>query len=208
MEENRKIQSAGRVKPETATFDSLELECGGKLSPFDICYETYGKLNSGRDNAILVTHALSGDAHAAGVHSDDDKKPGWWDIFIGPGKGIDTDKYFVICSNIIGGCKGSTGPGSIDKKTNKPYGTAFPLITVRDMVNAQKKLIDRLGIKKLLSVIGGSLGGMQVLQWVIDYPDEVKSAVIIASTAKLSAQGIAFNAVGREAITSDPSWSG
>ncbi|MCK9555789.1 homoserine O-acetyltransferase [bacterium] len=206
MEANGGKQSVGLVKPETVTFDSLELECGRKLSPVDVCYETYGKLNSRKDNAVLVAHALSGDAHAAGLHSADDKKPGWWDIFIGPGKAIDTDKYFVICSNIIGGCKGSSGPGSINKKNNKPYGTTFPPITVRDMVNVQKRLIDHLGIKNILAVIGGSLGGMQVLQWAVDYPAVVKSAIVIASTAKLSAQGIAFNAVGREAITSDPNW--
>ncbi|MBN2190969.1 MAG: homoserine O-acetyltransferase [Candidatus Aureabacteria bacterium] len=206
MEEKGGKQSVGLVKPETVTFDSVELECGRKLSPVDVCYETYGRLNSDKDNAVLVAHALSGDAHAAGLHSDDDKKPGWWDIFIGPGKGIDTDKYFVICSNIIGGCKGSSGPGSINKKDNKPYGTAFPPITVRDMVTVQKRLIDHLGIKSILAVIGGSLGGMQVLQWAVDYPAAVKSAIVIASTAKLSAQGIAFNAVGREAITSDPNW--
>lgn len=206
MEENGRKKSVGLVKPETVTFDSVELECGRKLSPVDVCYETYGRLNPAKDNAVLVVHALSGDAHAAGLHSGDDKKPGWWDVFIGRGKGIDTDKYFVICSNIIGGCKGSTGPGSINKKNNRPYGTAFPPITVRDMVNVQKRLIDHLGIRSILAVIGGSLGGMQVLQWAVDYPDKVKSAIVIASTAKLSAQGIAFNAVGREAITSDPNW--
>ena len=199
-------ESVNLVKARKCRFDSFKLDCGRTLSPLEIAYETYGKLNDDKSNVVLVIHALSGDAHAAGKHSPEDKKPGWWDIFVGPGKGIDTEKYFVVCSNIIGGCKGSTGPSSIDPKTGKPYATTFPPLTIKDLVNAQKKLMDFLGIKKILGVIGGSLGGMQVLQWAVDYPDFVDAAISIASSAKLSAQGIAFNAVGREAITSDPDW--
>jgi homoserine O-acetyltransferase/O-succinyltransferase len=177
----------------------LILESGEKLGPITLAYETYGKLNAEKSNAILVLHALSGNAHAAGAD-------GWWDSLIGPGKGLDTNKYFVICSNVIGGCQGSTGPSSTNPKTGKPYGTDFPLISVGDMVNAQKQLIDHLGIKKLLSVIGGSMGGMQVLQWMVSYPQKMQSAIPIATTMKHTPQQIAFNEVGRQAIMSDPHW--
>ncbi len=192
------------VKPE----QPLELECGRDLGPIDVAYETYGKLNQTGDNAVLVCHALSGDAHVAGLHGPDDKKPGWWDIMVGPGKGIDTNKYFVICSNFLGGCSGTTGPGSINPATDKPYGLDFPIITIADMVKVQKLLLEKLGIKKLLAVIGGSIGGMQVLQWAIAYPDFVKAAIPIATTTHLSAQSIAFDAVGRNAILADPNFSG
>jgi homoserine O-acetyltransferase len=185
----------------------LKLESGASLAPLTIAYETYGQLNEDKSNAVLICHALSGDAHAAGYH-DKDSKPGWWDIAIGPGKGFDTDKYFVICSNVIGGCQGSTGPSSIDPSTGQPYGTSFPVITIKDMVNAEKLLLDHLGITTLLAVAGGSMGGMQVLQWAVSYPDFVKNAVVIASTAASSPQQIAFNAVGRRAIIADPGFTG
>ena len=192
------------VKPE----QPLELECGRTFGPIDVAYETYGKLNETGDNAVLVCHALSGDAHVAGLHGPDDKKPGWWDIMVGPGKGIDTNKYFVICSNFLGGCSGTTGPGSTNPATGKPYGLDFPIITIADMVKVQKLLLEKLGIRKLLAVIGGSIGGMQVLQWAIAYPDFVKAAIPIATTTHLSAQSIAFDAVGRNAILADPNFSG
>ncbi|MDW5563850.1 MAG: homoserine O-acetyltransferase [Methanomassiliicoccus sp.] len=185
----------------------LKLEGGGTLFPLRIAYETYGRLNREKSNAILICHALSGDAHAAGYHNGE-SKPGWWDIAIGPGKGFDTNKYFIICSNVIGGCRGSTGPSSLDPATGGPYGTTFPVITIRDMVNAQKMLLEHLGITTLLAVAGGSMGGMQVLQWAISYPEALKRAVVMASTACSTPQQIAFNAVGRRAITSDPAWNG
>ena len=187
--------------------DELILESGKKLGPITIAYETYGRLNKSKNNAIMVLHALSGDAHAAGFHKDD-RKPGWWNDMIGPGKAFDTTKYFVICSNVIGGCRGSTGPSSINEKTGKPYGLDFPIITIADMVNAQKYLIDYLGIDRLLCVVGGSMGGMQVVQWVSSYPDKIMSAIPIATALKHSPQQIAFNEVGRQAIMSDPAWKG
>jgi homoserine O-acetyltransferase len=187
--------------------EPLELECGKKLGPIDVAYETYGQLNEAGDNAVLICHALSGNAHVAGVNSPDDRKPGWWDVMVGPGKGIDTNKYFVICSNFLGGCSGTTGPCSINPETQKPYGLDFPIITIADMVKVQKLLLDKLGIKKLLAVIGGSIGGMQVLQWAIEYPDFVKAAIPIATTAHLGAQSIAFDAVGRNAILADSNFA-
>ena len=184
----------------------MELECGRSLGPITLAYETYGKLNAEKDNAVLIVHALSGDAHAAGYNSPDEDKPGWWDDMIGPGKGFDTNKYFVICSNVIGGCKGSTGPGSPNPETGRPYGLAFPVVTIADMVNAQKRLIDHLGIEQLLCVAGGSMGGQQVLQWTVSYPDMVRLAIPIATTSRLSPQAIAFDEVGRQSIMSDPDW--
>jgi homoserine O-acetyltransferase len=175
------------------------LESGEKLGPLTIAYETYGKLNKDKSNAILILHAFSGDAHVAG-------EDGWWADLIGPGKGIDTNRYFVICSNVIGGCKGSTGPSSINLATGKPYGLSFPLISIRDMVDAQRHLIDYLGIPKLLSVVGGSMGGMQALQWMVSYPDRICSAIPIATTLKHTPQQIAFNEVGRQAVMADPDW--
>ena len=207
-----KVGSIGIVETQYFRFaeppDELVLESGKKLGPITVAYETYGRLNEERSNAILAAHALSGDAHAAGKHHPDDRSPGWWDGMIGPGKAFDTDKYFVICANFIGGCKGSTGPSSINPATGRHYGLDFPMITVSDMVKVQKTLIDHLGIEKLLSVSGGSLGGMQALEWSLVYPRSVKSVIPIASTGRLSAQGIAFNEVGRNAITSDPNWNG
>ena len=186
--------------------DPIKLDCGVELEDVTIAYETYGKLNTTKDNVIVVFHALTGDAHAAGYHSEHDKKPGWWDIMIGSGKAFDTDKYFVVCSNILGGCKGTTGPGSTNPKTGKPYGLDFPVITIEDAVRVQKKLIDHLEIKSFIAA-GGSMGGMQAMEWTLQYPEMVKSAIIIASTGRLSAQGIAFNAVGRNAILSDSNFN-
>jgi homoserine O-acetyltransferase len=193
------------VETQVARFDSLPLDCGVTLSPVDIAYETYGELNGSKSNAILILHAFSGDAHAAGV-SHDDGKPGWWDNAIGPGRAFDTTQYFVICTNVLGGCKGTTGPASLDPKTGKPYAMTFPVISISDMVRLQKKLIDQLGIRRLLAVAGGSMGGMQVLEWAVAYPDSVACAIPIATTSRHSAQQIAFNEVGRQAIMADPDW--
>ncbi|MCL4498651.1 MAG: homoserine O-acetyltransferase [Chloroflexi bacterium] len=202
--------SVGIVETKYVTLceppEALVLDSGVRLGPVTIAYETYGALNEDRSNAILVLHALSGDAHAAGFHAGSDK-PGWWDIMIGPGRAFDTDRYFVICSNIIGGCQGSTGPSSVNPATGRPFGLDFPVVTVGDMVRAQKRLLDYLGIESLLSVSGGSMGGMQVLQWAVDYPEMLRSAIPIATTSRLSAQGIAFNEVGRQAIMADPNWN-
>ncbi len=181
------------------------LECGRKLETVTIAYETYGELNREGTNAILVDHALSGNANAAGFHRGA-RKPGWWDGMIGPGKGFDTNKYFVICSNVLGGCTGTTGPSSIDPATGKPYGLSFPLISIHDMVNCQRLLVDHLGIEKLLCVSGGSMGGMQVLSWLTRYPERVRSAIPISTAIKHSPQQIAFNEVGRQAIMADVDW--
>ncbi len=183
----------------------LELNSGKVLSAYDLMYETYGQLNDDKSNAVLVCHALSGNHHVAGLHKGD-KKPGWWDNMIGPGKPINTDKLFVVCMNNLGGCHGSTGPTSINEETNNPYGFEFPIVTVQDWVNSQKVLMDEFGIGKWQFIIGGSLGGMQALQWSLDYPDNVNNAIIIAASPKLTAQNIAFNEVARQAITSDPEW--
>ena len=204
--------SAGIVRTKKVTFDQpgqeLALEGGGTLAPFTIAYETYGKLSERKDNAILVTHALSGDAHVAGLHGARDKRPGWWDMMIGPGKGLDTDKYFVISSNVIGGCGGSTGPASENPASGRPYGTDFPIITIPDMVNAQVMLVDHLGIDKLLAAVGGSMGGMQVLEWAVAHPHRVHLCVPLATAARQPTQAIAFNEVGRQAIMADPDWRG
>jgi len=204
--------SVGIIEKKYFTFaetpSEILLDCGKKLGPITVAYETYGELSPKKDNAILLLHALSGDAHAAGYNSKKDKKPGWWDNMIGPGKAFDTNRYFVICSNFLGGCKGTTGPASIDPKTSSEYGLSFPMVTIADMVKAQKRLIDHLGIDSLLSISGGSMGGMQVLQWIIDYPDVVRSAIIMATTSRLSPQAIAFDEVGRKAILTDPNWNG
>jgi len=185
----------------------LKLQCGRELGPIDVAYETYGTLDHDAGNVILICHALSGNAHVAGKNSPDDKKPGWWDAMVGPAKPIDTNRYFVICSNFLGGCSGTTGPSSINPKTNKPYGLDFPIITIADMVGVQKRLLDKLGIKSVLAVVGGSIGGMQVLQWVIDYPDFVRAAIPIATTPHLGPQSIAFDAVGRNAILTDANFA-
>ena len=200
--------SVGTVTTQYYNHQSpLLLESGETLPSLTIAYETYGSLNRDASNAVLLCHALSGDAHVAG-HHEEEKRAGWWDAVVGPGKAFDTERYFVICSNIIGGCKGSTGPSSENPATGKPYGAAFPVITIRDMVNAQKLLIDHLGISQLYAVAGGSMGGMQVLQWTVSYPDLVKKAVVIATAGYSTPQQIAFNEVGRQAILSDPEWNG
>ncbi len=187
--------------------NEMLFECGQKMGPLTLAYETYGELNKDKTNAVLVLHALTGDSHAAGYYSKHDNKPGWWDIMIGPGKGIDTDKYFVICSNVLGGCRGSTGPSSIDPDTGRPYSLNFPAITIGDMVQAQKHLIEHLGIEQLLAVVGGSMGGMQALEWSVRFPDMVRAAIPIATTTKHSSMAIAFNEVARQAIMKDPNWN-
>ncbi len=179
------------------------LESGATIGPVEVAYETYGTLNADKSNAIYVCHALTGDAHAAGHHGDPERR-GWWDTMIGPGKPVDTDRLFVICSNLLGGCQGTTGPGSEDPATGRAYGLGFPLFTVRDLVTVHRGLLAHFGIGQLAGAIGGSLGGMQVLQWVIDYPDEISAAVVVCASSRLSAQNIAFSAVAREAIMRDP----
>lgn len=197
--------SVGLVTPSSIDFQGpLALECGSTLTDYTIAYETYGELNAARSNAVLVCHALSSHHHAAGYHSMDDRKPGWWDTCIGPGKAIDTNRFHVVCSNNIGGCHGSTGPASINPATGQPYGKTFPDIVVKDWVRSQSLLADALNIDRWAAVVGGSLGGMQALQWSIDYPERVAHAAVIAAAPRLSAQNIAFNEVARHAILSDP----
>ena len=206
-------KSVGIVEKQFFTFaehpNEITLESGNSIGPVTVAYETYGKLNEEKSNAILIVHAFSGDSHVAGFYNDDfqQEKPGWWDSMVGPGKGIDTDRYFVICSNILGGCKGTTGPSSINPKTGKPYGLDFPMVTIGDMVECQKRLVDHLQIKELLAVIGGSVGGMQVLEWCVRYPTMILSAIPIATTMRHSALAIAFNEVARQAIMADPNWN-
>ncbi len=205
-------ESVGRVEKRTFTFAhppaSMTLACGATIGPVTLAYETCGRLNEDRTNAILILHALSGDAHVAGTYTESDDKPGWWDFMVGPGKGIDTDRHFVICTNILGSCMGSTGPASIDPATGRPYGLDFPVVTISDMVDAQKELMDHLGVHRLQAVIGGSIGGMQALEWSVRYPDRVSSAVLLATTTRHSALAIAFNEVARQAIMADPNWNG
>jgi len=202
----------GRVEKQTYTFAyppaTIQLECGASIGPVTIAFETCGRLNQDRSNAILILHALSGDAHVAGTYTDCDDKPGWWDFMVGPGKGIDTDRHFVICTNILGSCMGTTGPASIDPSSGRPYGLSFPVVTIADMVDAQKQLLDQLGVARLHAVIGGSVGGMQALEWSVRYPDMVESAVLLATTTRHSALSIAFNEVARQAIMADPNWNG
>lgn len=199
------LSSVGLVRTHHIAFDTFALENGENFGPITLAYETYGTLNEEKSNAILITHALSGDAHAAGVH-DGQNNPGWWDSMIGPKKAFDTTKYFMICPNVLGGCKGSTGPSSLNPKTGKPYALGFPLINIGDMVNSQKRLIDSLGIEKLLAVVGGSMGGMQVLSWLVKFPEKIRSAIPISTAIKHSPQQIAFDEVGRQAIMADPHW--
>ena len=210
IEHDKSGVSVGLVEKKSFTFaeppNEMMLECGEKLGPVTIAYETCGELNADKSNTVLICHALSGDSHVAGYYSENDSKPGWWDIMVGPGKGIDTNKYFIICSNILGSCMGSTGPSSYKPKTVEPYGRDFPVVTIGDMVEAQKALLDHMGIKKVLSVIGGSIGGMQVLEWSVRYPEMVVSAVPLATTTRHSALAIAFNEVARQAIMTDPNW--
>jgi homoserine O-acetyltransferase len=201
--------SVGLVRPEVAHFDTpLLLASGAMLNAYDLVYETYGELNPSRTNALLICHALSGHHHAAGFHHAEDKAPGWWDTMIGPGKPIDTHRFFVVALNNLGGCHGSTGPVSLNPETGQPWGSTFPVVTVPDWVTAQARLADRLGIDCWAGVIGGSLGGMQALQWTLSYPDRVRHALVIASAPKLTAQNIAFNDVARQAILTDPDFHG
>lgn len=197
--------SVGLVTPQRQAFsEPLQLACGKALAQFELVYETYGELNANRSNAVLICHALSGHHHAAGFHREDERKPGWWDACIGPGKAIDTRRFFVVSLNNLGGCHGSTGPSSIDPSTGKSYGAHFPVLTVEDWVNSQALLADRLGIECWSAVVGGSLGGMQALQWAISYPERIRHCMAIATAPKLSAQNIAFNEVARQAIINDP----
>ncbi len=202
--------SVGIVATQSFSFaeppNEMALDSGDRFGPITLAYETYGQLDSTASNAILITHALSGDSHVAGYHHESDPKPGWWDYMVGPGRPFDTDKYFVICSNVIGGCKGSTGPTSLNPKTGQPYNLDFPVITVGDMVRSQTYLLDHLGIERLLCVVGGSMGGMQVLEWAIEFPQRVRCAIPIATTSRQNAQGIAFDEVGRQAIYADADW--
>jgi homoserine O-acetyltransferase len=202
------VGSVGIVERQYAHFDeALHLRSGGVLQPFTLAYETYGTLNADRSNVILICHALSGDAHVAGYHTDDpDEKPGWWDEAVGPGKMFDTDRFFVICSNVIGGCQGSTGPSS-PAPDGKPYALRFPFVTVSDMVEAQRRLLDHLGIERLFAVTGGSMGAMQALQWGVAYPERVEFVIFLAGTTRSSAQHIAFNETGRQAIYADSNWN-
>lgn len=201
--------SVGLVSPKVEHFaEPLALACGRTLHDYQLVYETYGELNATRSNAVLICHALSGHHHAAGFHDMDERKPGWWDSCIGPGKAIDTNRFYVVSLNNLGGCNGSTGPGSINPQTGNPYGADFPVVTVEDWVNSQARLADVLGIEQWAAVVGGSLGGMQALQWTMSYPERVRHCVAIASAPKLSAQNIAFNEVARQAILSDPEFHG
>ena len=197
--------SVGLVTPQRQTFtDPLPLACGTPLNSYELVYETYGELNASASNAVLICHALSGHHHAAGYHSMDERKPGWWDNCIGPGKAIDTNRFFVVSLNNLGGCHGSTGPSSINPETGNSYGASFPVLTVEDWVHSQARLADVLGITQWAAVVGGSLGGMQALQWAISYPERIRHCVAIATAPKLSAQNIAFNEVARQAIITDP----
>lgn len=212
MDKNPQQVQEGLGKVVTHSYEfahlphGLQLENGEKFGPITLAYETYGKLNSEKSNAILIAHALTGDAHVAGWH-EGAKDPGWWDNMVGSGKAFDTDKYFVICSNILGGCQGSTGPASNNPVTDRPYGLDYPAISISDMVDAQVKLVQHLGIKKILSVAGGSMGGMQVLDWMYSHPELIDSAIPISTAMRHSPQQIAFNEVGRQAIMADPKWN-
>ncbi len=201
--------SVGIVKPEMMQFDeAIGLKGGARIEGYQLAYETYGELNAERNNAILVCHALNASHHVAGVYANEPENIGWWDNLIGPGKPVDTDRFFVLGVNNLGGCHGSTGPSSVDPRTGKPWGGDFPVVTVEDWVNVQARLASRLGIDQFAAVMGGSLGGMQALQWTIDQPERVRNALVIAAAPKLSAQNIAFNEVARTAITSDPEFHG
>jgi len=207
VEQSSTEHSVGVIEPKTIHFDQpLELVCGKTLQQYELVYETYGELNADRSNAILICHALSGDHHAAGYYSDDDSKAGWWDSCIGPGKPVDTNHFYVVSLNNLGGCGGSTGPNTINPETGKLYGPDFPIVTVKDWVESQARLANKLSIQTWAAVVGGSLGGMQALTWSLSYPERIKHAVVIASTPKLTAQNIAFNEISRKAITSDPAF--
>ena len=202
-------EGVGLVHRQYLTWtEPLPLESGAALSPVTLAFETYGELNQERSNAILLLHALSGDAHAAGFHSPADRKPGWWDTMVGPGRPFDTERYYIICSNVLGGCQGSTGPASRDPHSGRPFAARFPVITIGDMVRAQTRLIDALGVERLLAVAGGSMGGFQALEWATSYPARVGGAILLATSARSSAQTVAWNSIGRRAIMSDPRWRG
>ncbi len=206
--EDYPADSVGLVTPRKVAIETrLALECGRTLPRFDLMIETYGNLNIARSNAVLVCHALSGDHHAAGFHAGD-HKPGWWDSVIGPGKPVDTNRFFVVALNNLGGCRGITGPSTFNPETGKPWGPDFPLLTVRDWVRSQALLADQLGIEQWAVVIGGSLGGLQVMQWAIDFPARIRNALVIAAAPRLSAQNIAFNEIARQAILHDPDFHG
>ncbi len=206
------VVSGTQVKPVNQvhlyTFDSLPLQRGGYIAPVTVAYETWGNLNAAGDNAVLISHALTGSSHAHDPEHPHDPKVAWWNPLIGPGRFFDTSRYYVICSNILGGCYGSTGPSSIDPNTGRPYGMRFPVITVRDMVEVQRGLIEHLGVRQLAMVAGGSIGGQQALEWAVAYPELVRKAIVVAATAALTAQAIAFSEVGRQAILADPLWQG
>src|SRR5258707_11821208 len=202
-------RSVGAVRPQTLHFaEPLRFQSGAALDSYDLVYETYGTLNAAKSNAVLACHALNAAHHVAGYYADDPDNVGWWDNMIGPGKPLDTEKFFVVGVNNVGGCFGSTGPKSVNPKTGKPYGSSFPVVTVGAWVNAQARLADRLGIGSFAAVMGGSLGAMQALQWTISYPDRIRNAIVVAAAPKLSAQNIAFNEVARQAITTDPDFHG
>ena len=196
------------TKLQTFTFDALPLRLGGQLGPVTLAYETWGTLNAAGDNAVLITHALTGNTHAHDAQRPDDTKIAWWNPLIGPGRFFDTSRYFVICSNVLGSCYGSTGPSSIDPATGRPFGAHFPLITIRDMVHAQRRLVDHLGVRRLAMIAGGSIGGQQALEWAVTYPELAEAVIVVAATAALTAQAIAFSEVGRQAILADPRWQG
>ena len=203
-----KLLSVPSQEMHSCTFDALPLQHGGRLGPITLAYETWGTLNDAGDNAILITHALTGSSHAFDPEHPNDPKAAWWNPLIGAGRPFDTSRYFVICSNVLGGCYGSTGPSSLNPRTSRPYGMDFPVVTIRDMVNAQRKLIDHLGVKQLAMVAGGSIGGQQALEWAITYPEVVQKVAVIAATARLTAQAIAFSEVQRQAIMADSGWQG
>lgn len=210
IEHDKNAVTVGRVEKQFFTFaeppNAMRLESGKSFGPITLAYEICGTMNREKSNVILVLHALSGDSHVAGVYDEEDEKPGWWDIMVGPGKGIDTDRFCVVCVNVLGSCMGSTGPSSIDPQTGQPYGLDFPVVTIGDMVSAQKALLDHLGVETLLAVVGGSVGGMQALEWCVKYPDMVLSAIPLATTTRHSALAIAFNEVARQSIVADPNW--
>ena len=201
-------EAPARPGPSRRSLGPFEPELGGTLEDVTLAYETWGSLNGNADNAVLLTHALTGDSHAAGGPTEGYRRGGWWDPMVGPGRPIDTDEYFVVCSNVLGGCSGSTGPGSEDPGTGKPYGMRFPIVTIRDIVRAQKRLLDDLGVSRLALVAGGSIGGQQALEWAVEFPDFVEKAMPVAATGALGPQGIGMSEIGRRAIMADPNWQG
>jgi homoserine O-acetyltransferase len=200
------VQSKAANQVKTFTFDALPLQLGGQFGPVTLAYETWGTLNAAGDNVVLITHALTGNTHAHDAERPHDTRVAWWNPLIGPGRFFDTSRYFVICSNVVGGCYGSTGPSSLDPVTGQPYGMRFPVVTIRDMVRAQRRLIEHLGVRRIAMVSGGSIGGQQALEWAVSYPELVEKVIVVAATAALTAQAVAFSEVQRQAILSDPRW--